>query len=151
MNYVLTDDKGEVLKYPYGLEELRRDNPNTSFPSEMGDDALANWNVFPCDEQDEPVVTDRQYAERGTPNLVKGKWTVSWVVKQISDDEWALKAEYQWADIRAERNARLSACDWTQLPDAPVDKAAWAAYRQALRDITKQDNPFNITWPVEPA
>lgn len=150
MSYVLTDENGAPLKYPYGLEELRRDNPNTSFPSEMGDEALASWNVFLCDEQDEPVVTDRQYAERATPTLVKGKWTVSWVVKQISDDEWALKAGYQWADIRAQRNAMLSASDWTQLSDAPVDKAAWAVYRQALRDITQQNNPFNITWPEQP-
>lgn len=151
MTYVLTDGNGAALKYPYGLEELRRDNPNTSFPSEMGDDALASWNVFPCAEQVEPAVSDREYAERETPALVKGVWTVSWSVKQISDDDWALKAEYQWSDIRAERNAKLAASDWTQLSDAPVDKSAWAAYRQALRDITQQDNPFTITWPVEPA
>lgn len=57
----------------------------------------------------------------------------------------------RWDAIRTERNARLAASDWTQLPDAPVDHAAWAAYRQALRDITEQPDPFNITWPVEPS
>jgi hypothetical protein len=31
--------------------------------------------------------------------------------------------------------------------DASADAATWAAYRQALRDITTQANPFNITWP----
>jgi len=36
---------------------------------------------------------------------------------------------------------------WTQLSDSPVDKAAWATYRQALRDITTQVDPFNIKWP----
>jgi hypothetical protein len=56
----------------------------------------------------------------------------------------------QWAEIRAERNAKLSQCDWTQLPDAPADTAIWALYRQELRDITTQDDPFNITWPSEP-
>lgn len=38
---------------------------------------------------------------------------------------------------RRERNARIAACDWTQLPDAPFTatrKLAWAEYRQALRD-----------------
>jgi hypothetical protein len=40
-----------------------------------------------------------------------------------------------WAALRAERNARLAASDWTQVADAPVDAAAWAAYRQALRDM----------------
>lgn len=57
----------------------------------------------------------------------------------------------RWATIRAERNAKLAACDWTQLPDAPVDAAVWATYRQALRDITQQADPFNITWPTPPA
>ena len=50
-----------------------------------------------------------------------------------------------WAALRNERNARLSASDWTQMPDAPVDRAAWAAYRQALRDL-----PDNTTDPARP-
>lgn len=41
------------------------------------------------------------------------------------------------------------ASDWTQLANAPVDKTAWAVYRQALRDITEQADPFNITWPKQ--
>lgn len=56
----------------------------------------------------------------------------------------------QWAVVRAERNAKLAASDWTQLPDAPVDAGAWAEYRQELRDVTSQPDPFNITWPTEP-
>lgn len=55
-----------------------------------------------------------------------------------------------WAEIRTQRNERLAACDWTQLPDAPVNVLPWAIYRQALRDITQQTDPFNITWPQEP-
>jgi hypothetical protein len=68
--------------------------------------------------------------------------------------EWvALQEEAplaQWAEIRAERNAKLAACDWTQLPDAPADTAAWATYRQELRDITTQNDPFDIIWPSLP-
>jgi hypothetical protein len=57
----------------------------------------------------------------------------------------------QGTKVRAERNAKLSASDWTQVADAPVDKAAWAAYRQALRDITAQEGfPWTIDWPVQP-
>lgn len=57
----------------------------------------------------------------------------------------------QWAIVRAQRNAMLAACDWTQLPDVPVNAAAWATYRQQLRDITTQSDPFDIEWPVAPA
>lgn len=54
-------------------------------------------------------------------------------------------------DVRKQRNDLLAACDWTQVADAPVDKDAWAKYRQALRDITDQpDFPVSISWPVVP-
>jgi len=42
---------------------------------------------------------------------------------------------------------RLANCDWTQLPDVPVDADAWSVYRQALRDVTTQADPFAIVWP----
>jgi len=52
---------------------------------------------------------------------------------------------------RSKRNTLLAASDWTQVADAPVDQAAWATYRQALRDITSQEGfPEAITWPVAP-
>lgn len=55
------------------------------------------------------------------------------------------------SEARAQRNALLAASDWSQLPDAPVDQAAWAAYRQALRDVPGQaDFPANIAWPQKP-
>ena len=54
------------------------------------------------------------------------------------------------ATARAERDRRLAACDWTQVADAPVDRAAWAAYRQALRDVPDQPGfPDVIAWPEE--
>lgn len=56
------------------------------------------------------------------------------------------------AAVRAERDRRLAASDWTQLPDVPqATKDLWAAYRQALRDITEQAGfPQNVTWPTAP-
>ena len=55
------------------------------------------------------------------------------------------------AEIRKERDAKLTESDWTQVADAPVDQAAWATYRQALRDIPSQAGfPNEVVWPVEP-
>lgn len=52
---------------------------------------------------------------------------------------------------RARRDSLLSESDWTQVADAPVDKAAWATYRQELRDIPAQEGfPNTINWPTEP-
>jgi hypothetical protein len=44
----------------------------------------------------------------------------------------------KWEQIRLWRNEELSKTDWTQVEDSPVDKAAWATYRQALRDLPAQ-------------
>lgn len=53
---------------------------------------------------------------------------------------------------RSERNAKLAASDWTQLPDVTLteeQKAAWSAYRQALRDYMTDWLPGK-PWPVTP-
>ena len=70
---------------------------------------------------------------------------------EIAERERAQQREImaQWA--RRERNERLKACDWTQIDDCTVDKAAWKAYRQALRDVPQQAGfPESIDWPLSP-
>lgn len=60
--------------------------------------------------------------------------------------------ETEWELIRSERNKRLAETDWTQLPDVPLHtRETWMSYRQALRDVTNQSNPFTIEWPVKPS
>jgi hypothetical protein len=62
-----------------------------------------------------------------------------------------LESIVQSANARKRRNKLLSASDWTQVADAPVDKAAWATYRQALRDISAQEGfPATVVWPTQP-
>ena len=56
-----------------------------------------------------------------------------------------------WDALRAERDRLLAASDWTQVADAPVDAAAWAVYRQALRDIPQDfASPDAVVWPEQP-
>jgi len=63
----------------------------------------------------------------------------------------AVHDELAWDSIRLERDSLLAACDWTQVADAPVDGAAWAAYRQQLRDIPQDfDSPDDVVWPEQP-
>jgi hypothetical protein len=52
--------------------------------------------------------------------------------------------------IRAWRNEELKQTDWTQVADAPVSKAAWATYRQQLRDMTASTDPKTWVFPVRP-
>ncbi len=59
--------------------------------------------------------------------------------------------EHKWEQIKLWRNAELSRTDWTQVDDSPADKAAWAIYRQALRDLPEQGGDAeNAVFPVKP-
>jgi hypothetical protein len=71
---------------------------------------------------------------------------------QSERDEWEAGADDRAAaEIRTERDAKLTQSDWTQVADAPVDQAAWASYRQALRDIPAQEGfPREVVWPDSP-
>jgi len=54
-------------------------------------------------------------------------------------------------EIRSLRDAKLTKSDWTQVLDAPVDQAAWATYRQELRDVPAQAGfPNAVEWPTSP-
>lgn len=76
-------------------------------------------------------------------------WTL--IKRDKTAEELQAEADQKAELWRLERNARLAESDWTQVLDAPVDKGAWATYRQALRDITEQDGfPIEVIWPVEP-
>ena len=81
--------------------------------------------------------------ERPSPNHTFDYTTKQWVDPRTTETEWPL--------VRKKREILLAESDWTQLPDVPVKtKEAWATYRQALRDITEQPDPFNIVWPTPP-
>lgn len=57
-----------------------------------------------------------------------------------------------WVELKRVRDGKLKAFDWTQVPDAPVDSAAWAVYRQQLRDLpANTEDPREVTWPVPPS
>lgn len=108
-----------------------------------------------------------QYSQSQGVEQIDGKWYTKYVLGPTFIDtvvdgvtttalqhETAYKAQKdaeQAKSVRATRDEKLKDSDWTQVADAPVDKAAWATYRQALRDVTAQDGfPWTITWPVAP-
>lgn len=85
--------------------------------------------------------------------------TLSWTcVNSVSlvNDTWVFGEDFElkeqfWASLRQFRNERLAACDWTQVSDSPVDKQAWAVYRQTLRDLPNTTlDPVVPNWPEKP-
>ena len=63
---------------------------------------------------------------------------------EVSDDLYLTR-------LRNWRNSELTRTDWTQVADAPIDKTAWATYRQALRDLPASNlDPRKIELPSAP-
>lgn len=78
-------------------------------------------------------------SDRHTFNYLTGQWFID------TDSEWDL--------VRRMRDRALQRCDWTQMPDVAMSDEvmnAWKAYRQALRDVTLQEDVLNIKWPISP-
>jgi hypothetical protein len=73
-------------------------------------------------------------------------------VKKPSSEIEQVELEAAWFEFRKLRDGKLAESDWTQVPDAPVDRLAWATYRQALRDLpANTTDPRNPVWPALPA
>lgn len=74
--------------------------------------------------------------------------------KPVMLESYVKPVEARWGNVRAERDTRLKACDWTQLSDTALtadEKEAWRVYRQELRDIPqKYADPDNVVFPTLP-
>ena len=110
-----------------------------------------------------------QYSQRAGVELLDGKWYTKYILGPVFTDRAAegdqpaqtaaeqetaykaMKDAEQAKAVRQTRTEKLKDSDWTQIADSTADKAAWATYRQALRDITAQSGfPWTVTWPDAP-
>ena len=122
---------------------------NTSFPASGPSDAFLSSagaykvSVFrPYDRATQKLVPCDPVVENGFAYVVQ---VVDKTAEEIAADV-ASKA----AQVRAARDRALSASDWTQVADAPVDQEAWATYRQALRDLPSQVGFPDVELPLTP-
>lgn len=143
--------------------EFRRLFPNTSMPQQLSEELLNDFGadvVFEGPQASGGTVY--QYSQRDGVEQIDGKWYTKYILGPVFADGETTAAEQEAAykavkdaeqakSVRDQRNTKLKDSDWTQVADAPVDKTAWATYRQALRDITTQEGfPWTIDWPVNP-
>jgi hypothetical protein len=110
-----------------------------------------------------------QYSQRDGVTNIEGKWYTFYKLGPVFTDRAATEnepaktaaeqeAEYkamkdaeQAKSIRNSRTEKLKDSDWTQVADSTADKAAWATYRTALRDVPAQAGfPWTVTWPDAP-
>ena len=161
---------GEVLTQG----QVRKLNSNTSLPRVWDANVCSALGIDPVLEAPKPEVTGYTQAVRnGATQDANGNWVQAWSVvdmfQDYTDDEGVThtkadqEAAYQ-ADldakaaesVRTQRDAKLAESDWMVIKSAETGialAAEWAAYRQALRDITTHANFPNLeeaNWPVAP-
>ena len=73
--------------YPYSINQLRQDNPNTSFPTEMSDERLAEWDMYPVSPTEYPQVDYTKNVDEGQPVLIGNAWTQIWLVSDKPQNE----------------------------------------------------------------
>lgn len=140
---------GQPSKYPYTLGELRRDNPQTSFPRVIPAETLAQYGVHPVKETVAPKIDTKTHRQSQGVALVNGFWTQVWTAIQLSQGEAAI-------NVRVHRDRLLAETDWIVIKAQEAGSLVspeWAAYRQALRDITNHVNFPHLAeedWPVKP-
>lgn len=134
----------QTLSIYHNHAEIRRAFSQVSMPATLTEEVIELLDVSPISQVTQPT---GYVVEEVQPIEIEGVWTQQWQVRPPTEQETSAKT----IEVRAERNRLLTDSDWTQVKDAPVDQAAWAAYRQALRDITQQAGfPWEITWPEMP-
>lgn len=124
--------------------------PHTVFPDTgptaewLAANSCKKVNTFKAHDQDTEVLVS------ASP-YVEGDYVYLVAVRSKTTEEVQQTQESKAAQLRAQRNALLAQTDWTQVADSQVDKDAWAAYRQELRDISAQETfPDSVTWPTSP-
>jgi hypothetical protein len=147
-------ENNQVAEYPLTESAIKMRFPNTSFPTNFVA-ALPDGYVR-VQPSSQPAEDELKIITQSQPVLVDGIWTQTWVQsdKYTADELVAFNAKKDLdkrQEVRDVRNSKLAKSDWTQVADAPVDQAAWATYRQALRDITGQQGfPWTVNWPETP-
>ena len=93
------------------------------------------------------------YVENGIPIQISEKPN-DYYVFDYTTKQWVIDENLAINEILPKRNYLLLKSDWTQIPNNPLtpeQQAAWATYRQELRDIPEQSGyPYNVVWPTPP-
>ena len=145
---------GNVDQYPYTIGQLRRYNPNVSFPKQISDSLLQSYDVHEVSIDDLPSYDEKTQSieQNAAPTLVDGSWVLGWTVNEKTSEEISEYNEIISADNRSVRNEKLSETDFYALSDVTMS-TEMTTYRQALRDLPTHSNWPHLSdsdWPTKP-
>ena len=104
---------------------------------------------YTCNDTSEKIVTTEPYLQDNVVHIKR--------VIPLTDEDLAERTAELKANVRSQRDLKLSACDWVvtkALEAGGSVPSAWITYRTALRDITTHANWPNLQaddWPTEPS
>ena len=155
------------------VSQFKASYPNTSFPKQITTDILNSYGYDAVLNGAQATVTAPYgVSTRDGVEQIDGQWFTKFIagpvftdttdnegnVTSAADNEAAYRASIDaqaGASVRAERDRKLTASDWTQMPDSPLTsdkKTEWATYRTSLRDLPSASGfPHTMTWPTEPS
>jgi hypothetical protein len=161
----------QIDKYPYTVGDLRRDNPNVSFPKNIPTSVMARYGMHPVGYQAAPEynpmthrlqhsnLPEREITRYTTEEdatdpitgevdndqvglpIYSGRWIITKTVVALTEEQIAQRSAQAASDNRKKRNELLAATDYLALTDNTLDDIT-TQYRQALRNITTHEN-----WP----
>ena len=162
---------GAVARYPYSVGQLRRDNPNVSFPRNIPVEIMRRYGMRPVTTEAmpdyDPLTQKVVTATTPTRNVVRlmteedaidpiteevntdligtpiygNDWVLTRTVVDMTAEEIAANDALVAEANRKKRNKLIAETDYFALTDVTMD-AAMTSYRQALRDITD-----HVQWP----
>lgn len=145
---------GSTITYPYSVQNLKNENPSISFPTIIADSLLESFNIYKVETKSSGYDSDdTKDVTEVTPTLSGSVYVQTYNITDADEETINKRREIKWSEVRSNRDSLLSECDWTQFNDSPISGSTltdWQTYRQSLRDITNQPDPFNITWPTKP-
>lgn len=125
MHALVTNQR--IEKYPYSISELRKDNPQVSFPKNPGDELLAAFNVVRVQPTDFPAYNSMtQRIEEGQPVFSDGQWVQAWKATPLTADEIAQQQRALQENIVAQTQQRLDDFARTRGYDGILSAATYA-------------------------
>lgn len=108
--YVKVKD-GKIVRFPYSFEDLRFDNPNTSFNRKTSEEVLEEYGAFIVHYETPPFFDpNTQRIKTGnTPILIDGKWTITKTVVELNDEQLSVKLVQRTNEIKKECRRRILA------------------------------------------
>jgi hypothetical protein len=151
LKYVQSQE-GVFLRHIHDVEPTQWDEDTFCFARKLTPEQVLRFGVTKLRIVTPPYFDPAtQKREEGPAIFENGTWVQQYVVTEMDTEEALAKGADQAHVVREERDRLLVSCDWTQVADVPVDKAAWAAYRQLLREIPLQEGfPWEVIWPDAP-